>query len=129
MISIQYINTYVYHDFIDYTWLLLSMGYHETGVAKSCENIWGVKQNKDVALSDWEAIKLSEEQIHYAAMDVFITSTTVRYLKQQYINKKHCQKCYLKYGDFNPYCNMTIGYCENCHRGRPSRKQKLVVEK
>eukprot|EP01024_Parvocaulis_polyphysoides_P007018 TRINITY_DN12106_c3_g1_i1.p1 TRINITY_DN12106_c3_g1~~TRINITY_DN12106_c3_g1_i1.p1 ORF type:complete len:366 (-),score=15.78 TRINITY_DN12106_c3_g1_i1:43-1140(-) len=80
------------------------LGYAGYGLAGVCHRILGLMPLKNEQLSNWEAKELTMQQIHYAAIDAFLTGQIFRVLRKWHAERDQgdCEICQRQIGEWLP---------------------------
>lgn len=87
-----------FHRFIDIQKVASLMGYHRTGITNMTRRLLhsSYTKSKRVQCSDWEAGRLTAQQVKYAALDVFCLHHALAVLQELHLTSSQgidCQTC------------------------------------
>eukprot|EP01023_Acetabularia_acetabulum_P065732 TRINITY_DN8740_c0_g3_i1.p1 TRINITY_DN8740_c0_g3~~TRINITY_DN8740_c0_g3_i1.p1 ORF type:complete len:351 (+),score=27.94 TRINITY_DN8740_c0_g3_i1:832-1884(+) len=90
--------------FVDLKDVSEGLGYAGYGLSGVCHRVMGIMPLKNEQLSNWEAKQLTSEQIHYAAIDAFLTGQIFRVLRKWHAERDEgdCPICQRQMGEWLP---------------------------
>ncbi|EIE19787.1 ribonuclease H-like protein [Coccomyxa subellipsoidea C-169] len=81
--------------FIDLQRVSVAMGYHRYGLGSLTARVLGFElpKSRRVSMSNWEARRLTQGQVVYAALDALITGQIFRALRMWHSSTSACSTC------------------------------------
>ncbi len=86
----------LFRHYLDLQRVSLALGYHRYGLGSLTERVLGftLPKPRKVSMSNWEARRLTQDQIVYAALDALITGQIFRALRLWHSSTSACSTCH-----------------------------------
>ncbi|BDA46837.1 probable exonuclease 3'-5' domain-containing protein 2 [Coccomyxa sp. Obi] len=107
----------LFAHYLDLQRVSLALGYHRYGLGSLTGRVLGftLPKPRKVSMSNWEARRLTQGQIIYAALDALITGQIFRALRLWHSSTSACSTCHSLIGSLVECSSLRCGH-EGCNR-------------